>query len=125
VIGDLSPKQSSSGWAAFREFWTSSQEHPDSLIITDEALLSGALQAMGDLGIAPGDNFRIVCHGNSPEVQPLLSRNITRIWYNLDDFVSAWTCTITDLLAGRPLRGPVIIPPTIERVLTKGTPVNL
>jgi DNA-binding LacI/PurR family transcriptional regulator len=124
VIGDLSPKESSSGWAAFREFWTSSEEHPDSLIISDEALLPGALQAMSELGIAPGNNFRIVCHGNAPDIQPLLSRNTTRIWYDLEDFVSARTRTITDLLAGRPYTNPVTIRPTIERVTTKAAPVN-
>ena len=122
VVGDLSPKLSSSGWEAFREFWTSSREHPDSLILSDEALLPGALQAMGELGIAPGENFRIVCHGNRPDIQPLLSRNITRIWYDLDDFVSARTRTIKDLLAGRPISNPVTIRPTIERVTTKAAP---
>jgi DNA-binding LacI/PurR family transcriptional regulator len=122
VVSDLSPMESSSGWEAFREFWTSSREHPDSLIISDESLLPGALQAMGELGIAPGDNFRVVSHGNSPDTQPLLSKNITRIWYELDDFASGWTHSITDALAGRPHRTPLIIRPTIERVTMKGSP---
>jgi len=122
VVSDLSPMESSSGWEAFREFWTSSREHPDSLIISDESLLPGALQAMGELGIAPGDNFRVVSHGNSPDTQPLLSKNITRIWYELDDFASAWTHFITDSLAGRPHRTPLRIQPTIERVAMKASP---
>jgi hypothetical protein len=77
---------------------------------------------MGELGIALGDNFRVVAHGNSPDTQPLLSKNITRIWYELDDFASGWTHSITDSLAGRPHRNPLVIRPNIERVTTKAYP---
>jgi DNA-binding transcriptional regulator YhcF (GntR family) len=115
VIGDLDPRESSAGWEAFREFWSSSIEHPDSLIISDEALLPGALQAMADLGLSPEDDFHVVAHGNSPDLQPLTSRNITRLWYAVDDFAAAQVQAIENLLAGRPIGEPVTIQPMIER----------
>jgi DNA-binding LacI/PurR family transcriptional regulator len=114
IIGDLDPKETSSGWAAFREFWTSSSEHPDSLIIADEALLPGALQAMTDLGLKPQQDIRIVSHGNSPDLLPIVSRDVTRIWYALEDFVSANLRAINALLAGAPLASPLQIKPTLE-----------
>jgi len=114
LIGDLDPKETSSGWAAFREFWTSSSEHPDSLIIADEALLPGALQAMADLGLKPQEDIRIVSHGNSPDLLPIVSRDVTRIWYALEDFVSANLRAIKTQLAGASLGSPVQIKPTLE-----------
>ncbi|MCX6972624.1 MAG: GntR family transcriptional regulator [Verrucomicrobia bacterium] len=115
IIGDLDPKESVSGWAAFREFWTVSSDHPDSLIISDEALLPGALQAMSDLGLSPGNGFCVVAHGNSPDLKPMESKNVTRLWYAIEDFAAAHVDAIEASLAGRPLGQAVRIRPTIER----------
>ncbi|MEI6491490.1 MAG: GntR family transcriptional regulator [Verrucomicrobiota bacterium] len=125
VIGDLHPRESSSGWEAFREFWSSSREHPDSLIISDEALLPGALQAMADLGLSPESGFHVVAHGNSPDLQPLTSRNITRLWYALDDFATAHVQVIESLLAGRSFPSRITIQPTIERPDGTSEPAHL
>jgi DNA-binding LacI/PurR family transcriptional regulator len=121
IIADLPPKEISSGWAAFREIWSASSDRPDSLIISDGALLPGALQAMRDLGISQPESLCIVAHGNSPEVLPSHAEGITRLWYSIPEFAEGYVKAVEALLSGKPVRPSKLIVPRIERPAPRKT----
>jgi len=64
---DLHPDEPGSGWEEFREIWTATQDKPDGLLITDDALLPDVAASIGELGICVPEQLRVVTmtHGQS------------------------------------------------------------
>lgn len=64
VRHDLHPHAIGAGWEEFREIWMSDLEKPDGLIVADDMLCQGAMQAIQELGIRVPEQLSIVTHGN-------------------------------------------------------------
>jgi LacI family transcriptional regulator len=64
VRSDLHPASEGAGWAEFREIWAAESVKPDGLIVADDMLCLGAVEAIRELGIRVPAQLRVVSHGN-------------------------------------------------------------
>jgi DNA-binding transcriptional regulator YhcF (GntR family) len=59
VCGDIHPGPEHVGWQAFREIWSAHHHKPDALIVADDMLFTGVVQAIDDIGISVPDAMAV------------------------------------------------------------------
>jgi DNA-binding LacI/PurR family transcriptional regulator len=104
---DLHPNKPGSGWAQFREIWTSHREKPDGLIITDDQLVPDVSAAINDLRVRVPDQLMLVAHANKgcPIRGPL---PLTKLEFDTDASVRAIAKLMLKLVRGERVAEPQI-----------------
>lgn len=59
IRGDFEPAATASGWSQFRELWSAHPEHPDGLVVADDALYLGVQHAVLDMGLCVPERLQI------------------------------------------------------------------
>jgi DNA-binding LacI/PurR family transcriptional regulator len=102
VRREFHPNQPGAGWEEFREIWMAGAEKPDGLIVADDVLFGGVVNAIGQLSIRVPEQLRVVTHSQcgAPEDYPF------PVW-RMETDAAALAGAQVDLLAALLRREPV------------------
>lgn len=104
---DLHPASQGAGWEQMRDIWTTRDEHPDGLLVTDDLLFADAAMAILELDIAVPEELLVITHANRG-----LTANppfpVARIEADPDLIASRAESMMLRLLSGQPVDEPAV-----------------
>ena len=104
---DLHPSSQGAGWDEFREIWTASTAKPDGLLVLDDVLFEGAVDAIRGVGIQVPERLRIVVqtHGNAQQRYPF---PLTALEDDPREHAQAIGNMLLQRMNGEPVPNPVV-----------------
>jgi DNA-binding LacI/PurR family transcriptional regulator len=93
------PSENGAGWESFRELWLSSRDRPDGLVIDDDQLLAGALDALRDSAIPAAEQPLIATHFTEGAPIPI-PVPLIKLVYSPEEHARAMADLVLDALAG-------------------------